>query len=120
MGSTYLRLTQLVTGVLVAVLLGIHMVIMHLDAILGFFGVDATEQTAWASMIDRASQGIFVALYVALLAVGLYHGLHGLRNIILEVTPSIKTGRVVTWIIIVAGIIVFIWGTYVPVALLAS
>ena len=120
LGRAYLRLVQLITGVLVAVLLGIHIVLLHLDAILAFFGADVAEPTAWASMIERATQGTFVGLYIALLACGLYHAIYGLRNIILEVTPSVKTGRIVTWALIVTGIVIFIWGTYVPVALSAS
>ena len=120
MRNTYLWILQLVTGVLIAVFLGIHMVIQHLDAVLDFFGVNAAEATSWTSMIERSSQGIWVALYIALLAVGLYHGANGLRNIILEVTPSARTGRTVTWLIAAFGIIFFAGGTYVPVSLLVS
>jgi len=93
---------------------------MHLNDILGFLGVDATEPTSWGSMIERASQGIWAGLYIALLAFVLYHAFNGLRNIILELTPSVKTERIVTWVIIAFGIIAFIGGTYVPVALLVS
>ena len=120
MRTTRLHLLHMLTGVVIAVLLGIHVVVLHLDAILGFFGVDATEPTSWGSMIGRASQGIWAALYIALLAVVLYHALYGLRGIILEVTPSVKTERIVTWVIIIFGIIAFIWGAYVPVVLLSS
>ena len=120
MRTTYLWLLQLVSGVLIAVLLGIHMVSIHLDDILGFFGVDVTEPTSWQSMIDRASQGTLVGLYIALLAIGLYHGINGLRGIILESTPSVKTERAVNWVLIVSGIIIFIGGTYVTIALSAS
>jgi len=120
MRRTYLWLLQLVTGVLLAVFLGVHMVIMHLDAILGFFGVDAAEPTSWEPMIERAGQGIWVVFYIALLAFVLYHGLNGLRNVILELTPSAKTERIVTRVIIAFGIIAFIGGTYVPVALWTS
>ena len=115
MHRTYLWILQLVTGVLIAVFLGIHLVLMHLDGILG-----TTEPTSWASMIGRANQGIFVALYIALLAVGLYHGTNGLRNLLLEVTKSAKTTRIVNRVFIVLGILIFAWGTYVPVALLSS
>jgi succinate dehydrogenase hydrophobic anchor subunit len=120
MRNTYLWFVQLVTGVLIAVLLGIHMVLMHLDAVLGFFGVDATEVTSWESMIQRSNQAIWASLYIALLAVVLYHALNGLRNIILELTPSVRTERIVTWAIIVFGVIVFIWSSYVPIALLSE
>ena len=115
MRGTYLWFAQLVTGVLIAVLLGIHMVMQHLNAALG-----TTDPTAWQSMIDRASQGAWVGLYIVLLAFGLYHGINGLRNIILEVTPSARGGRIVTWMLIVFGVVVFIWGTYVPIALSGS
>jgi len=120
MRNTYLQILQLVTGILIAILLGIHMVLMHLDAILGFFGIDVGEPASWESMIDRAGQGIWAGLYIALLAFIIYHAFNGLRNIILELTPSARTEHIVTWTIIVFGIIVFIWGTYVPIALLVS
>ena len=115
-----LHLLHMLTGVVIAALLGIHMVILHLDSVLGFFGVDATEPTSWGAMIERASQGIWVGIYIALLAVVLYHALYGLRGIILEVAPSHRTERIITWGFIVIGIIVFIWGSYVPIALFSS
>ena len=120
MRTTRLHLLHIFSGAVIAVLLGIHMVVLHLDAVLGFFGVDATEPTSWGSMISRASQGIWVSLYIALLAFVLYHAFYGLRGIILELSPSVKTGRIVTRVLIAVGIIVFIWGTYVPIALVSS
>lgn len=120
MRNTYVWLLQIITGVLIAVFLGIHMVLQHLDAILGFFGANMADLTSWASMMDRAEQGIFVALYIALLAVGLYHGIYGLRNIILEATSSAKVKSVITWSFIILGIGVFAWATYVPIALFNS
>ena len=120
MWRTRLHLLHMLTGVLIAVLLGIHMVILHLDAILSFFGVNTTDPISWQAMIARASQGIWAGLYIALLAFILYHALYGLRGIILEVTTSAKTERIITWSFIVIGVIAFIWGAYVPVALLSS
>ncbi len=120
MRNTYLWFIQLVTGVLIAVLASIHMVLMHLDAILGFFGVDATRVTSWESMIQRSNQGIWASLYIALLAVVLYHALNGLRNIILETTPSARTERIITRTIVAFGIIAFVWSAYVPISLLST
>ena len=120
MRTTHFHLLHMLTGVLIAVLLSTHMVILHFDTILGFFGANVTEPTSWQSMIDRASQGIWAGLYIVLLAVALYHALYGLRAIIVEVTSSLKTERIITWAFIIIGIIAFIWGTYVPVALLTS
>ena len=115
-----LHLVHILAGVVIAVLLGIHMVILHLDAVLGFFGADTTDPTSWGAMIERASQGVWVGIYIALLAVVLYHALYGLRGIILEVTPSHRTEQIITWGFIIIGIIIFIWGAYIPIALFSS
>ena len=120
MRNTYLQFLQLVTGVLIAVLLGIHMVLMHLDAILGFFGLDVAEATSWESMIERANHGLWAGIYIALLAFVLYHAFNGLRNIIMELTPSARNERVITWVIVAFGIVAFIGGSYVPLALLTG
>ena len=117
---TRLHLLHMLAGAVIAILLGIHMVILHLDAVLGFFGVDATEPTSWGAMISRASQGIWVGIYIALLAFVLYHAFYGLRGIIMELNPSVKTGRIITRVLIAVGIGVFIWGTYVPIVLFSS
>lgn len=117
---TRLHLVHMLSGVAIAVLLGIHMVVIHLDAVLGLFGVDTTDPTSWEAMIARASRGIWAGLYIVLLAFVLYHALYGLRGVILEVTTSAKTERIITWSFTVIGVIAFIWGAYVPVALLSS
>ena len=120
MRATYLWLLQLVTGTAIAVLLGGHLLSMHLRVILRFFGVSAAELTSWGAIIGQASQGIWIYLYMVLLALLLYHGLYGLRNIILELTPSVKTERIVTWVFIAIGSIVFIWSGLIPVTISAN
>ena len=91
MRNTYSWLLQIITGVLIAVLLGIHMVLQHLDAILGFFGADTVDLTSWSSMIDR-----------------------------LEATSSAKVKNIITWSFIILGVGVFAWATYVPISLFTS
>ena len=120
MRKTYLWIIHLATGVLIAAFLGIHMVTMHLNDILVFFGIGEVEPTSWGSMMGRSGQGVWVGFYIALLAFALYHGLNGLRGIILETTSSVKVGRIITRLIIAFGIIAFIWCAYVPVALWTS
>ena len=119
MRNTYLQFAQLITGILIAILLAIHMVIQHLDTILGFFGIDVRHATSWDSMIGRAKQGIWVFIYIALLVFTLYHAFNGLRNIVLELTPSPRAERVITGIIIFVGIVFLVLGIYAPIALLS-
>lgn len=120
MRRTRLHLIHLLSAVVIAVLLGIHMVIQHLDMILGFFGVDVTGATSWSSMIGRSTRGVWAGLYIALLAFVLYHAMYGLRGIVLELTPSGKAEKAVTLGFIIGGIIIFIWASYVPLALYSN
>lgn len=120
MGRVRLHITHMIAGILIAGLLGAHMVRLHLTYILGFFGVKEADPVGWNSMLSRASEGIWAGTYIALLAFALYHALYGLRGVIIEVTPSAKWERVINWLFIIVGIIVFIWGSYVPIALLTS
>jgi len=119
MKNTYLQITQMVTGVLVAILLTIHIAVQRLDVILGFIGIKVTDPLAWKSMMERAHQGSWVAIYISLLAFGLFHGLNGLRNILLEMNLSTSSMRVLTGFIIVFGILFFALGTCTPIILLA-
>ena len=120
MVKTRLHLIFLLSAVLIAVLLGIHMVVLHLEGIMSLFGGSEVHATDWDPMIGRSMQGLWAALYIALLAFGLYHGLYGLRGIIIEMTTSANTIRFINWLFIIIGVVVFVWGSYVPIALLSS
>jgi hypothetical protein len=65
MRYTYLWLMQLITGILIAVLLGIHMVILHLDAVLVFFGLNLNDPTSWHAMIERSREVMWAGIYIA-------------------------------------------------------
>lgn len=121
MRSTRLWFLSITAAGLMVVLLGAHMVLLHLNDILTFLGVDnLVEPTSWDSMIERSRQGIWVFIYIALLVTGLYHALYGLRNIILEWTPSATTERVVTGVVIIVGLFFLVVGTYTTIALVSS
>ncbi|MDP2916680.1 MAG: hypothetical protein Q8O16_01975 [Dehalococcoidia bacterium] len=117
MFRTRLRLLFLLSAVGTAVFLGIHMAVQHLNNVLATGELDPTS---WASTIGRATQSGWVVIYILLLVFALYHALYGLRGIILELTTSEKALRAVNWLFIVGGVIVFIWASYVPLALMSS
>src|SRR3990172_1844916 len=75
-------------GLVILVLLGLHMAIMHLDATLGLFGTGEVEPVDWESVVSRMQDLFFTVTYVLLLGAALYHGLYGLRNILLELDPG--------------------------------
>jgi succinate dehydrogenase hydrophobic anchor subunit len=114
MFRTRLHLLFLLSGVGIAVLLGIHMVVQHLNIILA---TGDTDPNSWISMIGRSTQWGWVVIYLLLLAFGIYHGLYGLRNIIFELTASERTERYINWAFIIGGLVVFGGASYVPIVL---
>ncbi len=119
MRLTYLWLLQMVTGVLILVLLGMPLISTHLPVVLSFFGVDATGLIPSGLAADRAKPGIWAGLAGVLVAIILYHALSGLRNTVLELVPSVKMAGIITWVIIVSGIIILIGTIYLPAVLLS-
>ena len=120
MKNTYLQFAQMITGALVAVLLAIHLVAQQSAVILGLMGIQVANPTTWASMMERAHQGSWVGIYIALLAFGLFHALNGLRNVLLETNLSTGAMRVLTGLIIAFGVVFLVLGTYAPIALFGS
>jgi succinate dehydrogenase hydrophobic anchor subunit len=120
MRNTYLQLLQLASGAVIGILLLIHVAVQRLDVILGFFGVKAGDPLAFSSMMERARQGSWAALYILLLAFALFHGGNGLRNMLLETSLSPKAVKASTVIIIAVGIIFLALGIYTPLVLLGK
>jgi succinate dehydrogenase / fumarate reductase membrane anchor subunit len=103
-------------GVVILVLLGLHMAIMHLDQSLGIFGTPGAEPVEWESVVARAGSLFFTVTYVLLLGAALYHGIYGLRNILLELNPGPGIRRVVNVGLTVVGLGLFAFGTWAALA----
>jgi succinate dehydrogenase hydrophobic anchor subunit len=100
-------------GLVILVLLGLHMAIMHLNQTLGISGAEPVE---WASVAQRATSAFFTVTYVILLGAALYHGLYGLRNILLELNPGPTVRRIVDVGLAVLGVGLFVFGTWAALA----
>ena len=106
------------SGAVILVLLGLHMVTMHLDALVGMFNPAGGHPIEWANVIARAKGVGFMVSYVLLLAAALYHGLYGFRNIVFELNIGAGTKQAVGSLLLVAGLGLFIvgawaaWATY--------
>jgi succinate dehydrogenase hydrophobic anchor subunit len=103
-------------GVVILVLLGLHMVIMHLNQTLGFFGIADAEPVEWASVAERATTVFFTVTYVILLGAALYHGFYGFRNILLELNPGPGLRRTINIGLSVVGLALFAFGTWAALA----
>jgi len=107
---------HIAAGVVILVLLGLHMAIMHLDQTLGLFGVAGAEPVDWESVVARAGSAFFTVTYVLLLGAALYHGLYGLRNILLELNPGATLRRAVNVGLTALGLGLLVFGTWAALA----
>ncbi len=107
---------HILSAVVILVLLGIHMGIMHMGEIWGALGIGSGDPVNSAEVFQRSGQFIFMITYIALLGAGLFHGLYGLRSMLFELSLSRAFEKTIGGICAVAGVALFIYGSYVAVA----
>ena len=71
-------------GVVVLVLLGLHMVTMHLDDLISVNNPAGGSAVDWANVVGRARAVSTAVGYVLLLGAALFHGLYGARNVLFD------------------------------------
>lgn len=104
---------HILTGVVILIFLGLHMGIMHLEVVLrGLYNPAGGHPIDWANVVARAKTGFFAVTYVVLLGAALFHGFYGARNIIFELGPPRGLKTAVSWFLVVAGVGLFILGTW--------
>jgi succinate dehydrogenase hydrophobic anchor subunit len=106
---------HIISGVVILVLLGVHMGIMHLGIFLHAFGIGSEDPVKWNEVFHRSRQFIFMFTYILLLGAALFHGLYGLRSMLFELSLSKTLEKAIGTLCAVAGIALFIYGSYVAV-----
>jgi len=108
---------HMAAGVAIFVLLGLHMTTMHLGGLTHLSVADrAQEAISAANSQARDARAIFAVMYVVLLGIALYHGFYGLRTVIFELTLKPALEKAVTVFLVIAGIGLFVFGTWVAIA----
>jgi len=108
---------HLAAGIVILVFLGMHMTIMHLNAVIALKGLNPAggHPIDWANVVSRARSGFFMVTYVILLGAALFHGLYGLRNILFELDPARWLKRTISAVLLVGGLALFVVGTWAAV-----
>ena len=116
--NTKLWTWHILAGLIILVLLGMHMVGMHLNDVLHLesFNPAGENPVDWANVTARAQEIGTVVVYILLLGTALYHGLYGLRNILLELNPSDVMTGFINKFLLAAGIVLFVFGSWAAVA----
>ena len=109
---------HVLAGLIILILLGTHMVTMHLNELLpiAWLNPEGGSPIDWANVAARAQQITMVVVYILLLGTALYHGLYGLRNILMELNLSQGTQGFINGAIIFIGVVFFIFGTWAVIA----
>jgi len=107
---------HMAAGVLILVLLGLHMLIMHLGGITNLFSPHAGESVSRENSIYRDGLIFFTVTYILLLAVALYHGLYGLRAILFELTLKPAVEKFISIVLVIVGFGLFALGSWAAVA----
>jgi succinate dehydrogenase hydrophobic anchor subunit len=94
-------------GAALLFLLGFHFLYTHIGFL---FGVEdnITEQLSKS----RDAQTGYLAFFIILLGLGLYHGLYGLKNILFEVISCKNCQRAISILLVLFGIALFAFGSY--------
>lgn len=96
-------LLQRVTAVLLLLGLAVHIIVTHA---LGL------GELSFENVGTRLGSVFFVVLDLGLLAAGLFHGLNGLRGVLLDYGFSGGSRRVLSAFLWVVGIAAFAYGTW--------
>ena len=64
------------------------------------------------SVFARGKDLLYSSALLAFSAVILYHGLYGLRNIVLEAVSGERTERIISWLIFTIGVLIFLYAAY--------
>jgi succinate dehydrogenase hydrophobic anchor subunit len=106
----------IIAGIVIFILGGLHMMTVHLNAILGIFNPASGDAVDWENVSWRGRNLFFTVTYIFLLAAVLYHGFFGLRTILFELGPARGRQRFITRFLWCAGIVLFVIGTYAAIA----
>jgi len=119
MKETRLWAWHMIAGIAILILGGLHMVIMHLDGLLGLFNPHSATAVDWQNVVHRAQNIFFAITYILLLIATLFHGFYGLRNILLETGWGQKNRKGIHMSLWTVGTLLFIIGTYAAIAALS-
>ena len=107
--NTWLWLVKIITGPLLLVLLGIHLVVNH------FIG--ETGLLTYADVVAYYQNPIIPIMEICFLIAVVTHSLSGLRGIILDLKPSRNILKVIDVILVIFGVAVVIYGTWLALVI---
>jgi succinate dehydrogenase hydrophobic anchor subunit len=107
---------HMTAGVVILLLLGLHMLIMHLGGFTHLFVQNNAELAiSKSNSLARDANPFFTVTYILLLGAALYHGLYGLRTILFELTLKPAVEKACSAVLLLVGLGLFGLGTWAAV-----
>lgn len=107
---------HMAAGVVLFFVLGLHMAIMHLGGLVHWFAPFGNLSDSIRNSQFRDGMVFFTTGYIALLGIGLFHGLYGLRTMLFELTLRPVTEKAITIALLIVGLGLFGLGTWAAIA----
>ena len=107
--NTWLWLVKIITGPLLLVLLGIHLVVNH------FIG--ETGLLTYTDIVAYYQNPIIPIMEICFLIAVVTHSLTGMRGIFLDLKPSRSVLKVIDVILVIFGVAVVIYGTWLALVI---
>ena len=96
--NTWIWLIKIVTGPLLLVVLGLHLIVNH------YLGSMASGLKTYDDVIKYYQNPIIPAIEILFLITVVTHSLIGLRGIVLDMNPSRSALNLVTWLLVLLGV----------------
>lgn len=110
--NAWLWLYKLVSGLLIVIILGIHLVVNHFAAEGGLL--------TWADVVAYYQNPLIPIMEIAFLIFVVSHSLIGVRSILLDLHPSRQMLKVIDWVFLAAGAGFIVYGVWLVFAVIAQ
>ena len=111
MKESYIRLTQYLLGIVIAIV-----VLFHFQLFTSLIGPGYRVAQEWVEVASRMNSPLYDGLYAVLVFAMLTHGFIGIRNIIFEYVTSRKSRIVTSWVLFLIYLIILFYGVAAIVA----
>lgn len=105
---------HMLAGLVMILCLGIHLFLNGLDYILLKLGlINYSDPTSWQAIIIKGKNILYTLNLIILVPLVAFHGLRGLRNILVEVIKNANVNKIISYILVVIGIFLTVFGWWV-------
>jgi succinate dehydrogenase / fumarate reductase membrane anchor subunit len=109
--NTWLWLIKIATGPLLVLVIGLHFAVNH------YMGSMSSGLMTYDDIIAYYQIPIIPIIEIVFLATVVTHSLIGLRGIILDLNPSRSVLKVVTWLMVILGVVSVGYGIWLVFAI---